>query len=50
MNLRKSKHLLEEMMYLTDDVETDEEQTDSGDDDENDDVDSEDETGKESGE
>lgn len=45
MNLRKYKHLLEEMMYLTYD-----EETDGKDDDENDEVDSEDETGDESGE
>lgn len=39
-------HLLEEMMYLTDDEETDNEETDGEDDDENDNVDSWDETGK----
>lgn len=50
MTLRKYKHLLEEMMYLTDDEETDDEETDSEDDGENDEVDSEDETGDESGE
>lgn len=44
MALRKYKHLLEEMMYLSDDGETDDEETDS-EDEENDDVDSEDETG-----
>lgn len=50
MTLRKYKHLLEEMMYLTDDEETDDEETDSEDDGENDEVDSGDETGDESGE
>lgn len=45
MTLGKYKHLLEEMMYLTDD-----EETDSEDDGENDEVDSGDETGNESGE
>lgn len=55
MTLRKYKHLLEEMMYLTDDEETDDEETDSEetdseDDSENDEVDSWDETGDESSE
>lgn len=35
-----TNHLLEEMMYLTDDEETDHEETDGEDDDENDNVDS----------
>lgn len=48
MTLRKYKHLLEEMMYLTDDEETDDE--DSEDDNENDNVDSGDETEDENGE
>lgn len=46
MTLRKYKHLLEEMMYLTDDEETDDEETDSEDDGKNDEVDSGDETGE----
>lgn len=50
MALRKYKHLLEEMMYLSDDEETDDDETDSEDEDENDDVDSEGESGNESGE
>lgn len=49
MTLRKYKHLLVEMMYLTDDKKHDEE-TDSEDDGENDEVDSGNETGGESGE
>lgn len=50
MALRKYKHLLEEMMYLSDDEETNDNEKDSEDEDENDDVDSEGESGNESGE
>lgn len=46
MTLRKYKHLLEEMMYLTDDEETDDEETDNEEDGEKNEVDSGDESGE----
>lgn len=50
MALRNYKHLLDEMMYLSDGEDLDDEETDDRDDDENDEIDSEDEIGDENGE
>lgn len=49
MAIRKYKHLLEEMMYISDGEETDDEETNE-DDDKNDEIDSEDEIEDENGE